>query len=854
MSNIYINNNISQDKKDMEKEIPQINIENLLINKESKEINLNNKEEKIYNGKIEQYDSSFQSEKNDDKNQVICNSLELDKIQIDLTNPKKGISSYKNNINENNEFLENNRLYDKNNNINKNNNIQIRNSYKEIENKNIPSKNIKIKENNIKNSDEDISSKKEDFLKNQELKLKKDINNIENDEDGKENVEEDEEEEENDIQKNIESSINFEEKNKKYKEQNININNDSFIKNNYSDTIQIKKMPIKLLKDYLDGTSNYENENKNELKINNDINNRVNYDIKYNSENNSKINNYSSIIKEMKKNDDSKRKDLEFLSENDKIYTKNYINKINNNKLKQNLYLMKYQKNPKNKNESLTPEKSGYITRNKPQLLNNNSSNINYHINDSVCEYNNINEILMDLSENNSKSYSNIIKQKKNCYNIFIEKTNIKLDNIINKYSFREKLSIINIIQCLFDLKIINDLIKKNQINDLDKENIKYIILNINENEKKKLEELQFIEQLWFKMNPLGDDYIKSTLFLKLLKILFSCNNYSINDFKISNLSKNIEKILIKNNININNIGKNIEFISPLRDIKYEINDIWSISRLIKKFYKLKSNINIYKNIDYKYKKNTNKEEQIKIKNSKSSDKIFITPKKINKNEDYGDSSFSKIQKKNEIPVYERLYSMRKIYNNGSKSIRDSKLENYDFKPIFFSNEKLMNKSFTNYNKEKKPKGYYDYILRNRLLINQKENDKKIIDDKIYGKNYEKIKKMKIEPFNITDLKEDNINKRNNKIKEKHIYINNNIIDKIYITLDIKIPNGELKQLKIYKNDNNLIDLVDDFCEKYEMYEDDRDLLVSRVMQYKNEFFEKIIMEENNEINIKEEI
>ena len=165
-----------------------------------------------------------------------------------------------------------------------------------------------------------------------------------------------------------------------------------------------------------------------------------------------------------------------------------------------------------------------------------------------------------------------------------------------------------------------------------------------------------------------------------------------------------------------------------------------------------------------------------------------------------------------------------------------------------------MNKSFTKYNKEKKPKGYYDYILRNRLLINQKENDKKIIDDKIYGKNYEKIKKMKIEPFNITDLKEDNINKRNNKIKEKHIYINNNIIDKIYITLDIKIPNGELKQLKIYKNDNNLIDLVDDFCEKYEMYEDDRDLLVSRVMQYKNEFFEKIIMEENNEINIKEEI
>ena len=132
-------------------------------------------------------------------------------------------------------------------------------------------------------------------------------------------------------------------------------------------------------------------------------------------------------------------------------------------------------------------------------------------------------------------------------------------------------------------------------------------------------------------------------------------------------------------------------------------------------------------------------------------------------------------------------------------------------------------------------------------MINQKENEKKITDDKIYGKNYERIQKMKIEPFNITDLKEENINKRNNKIKEKYIYIKN-IIENIYITLDIKIPNGELKQLKIYKNDNNIIDLVDDFCEKYEMYENDRDFLLSKAIQYKNECFGKIIIEENNEL------
>ena len=828
---LYNNNILSND----------IDKKNLIINQKNKEVNLNNANHKLYEGKIELYDSSIQSDKNTDKKQEIFNSLEGDMIHIDISNENKMNVSNKNSINKNScRFSENN-------NINNNNDIEKgESSYKEYKIKNILQKYIKIGNKMIEYNDSS------ELLRKEKIKVKNNKNSIENDVDGKENLEEDEDDDE-EIQKLSESSNNFENKIKKYKEKNIKSNN---IQNK---DIQINKMSIKLLQEHIDNLNN--EKNINESKIKNDIN--LKNKMKYDSENNSNCkNNNSSDKKITEKKEDLKRKEIKILSQSDRTYTKNYINKISNNKLKQNLYLLKYQKTPKNRDYSLTPEKYMNISRNNPQLLYSNSSLSNNqnqkYFNDSLYEYNNINGILMNLSDRNiSKSYSNIIKNKKNCYNIFKEKTNKKISNIVNKYSFREKLSIVNIIQCLFDLNIINELIKKNHINNLDKEKIKYITQKIKENDIKKLEELEFLEQLWFRINPSGEDYIKSPLFLKLLKILFSFNNYSINDFKISNLSKNIENILIKNNINVNNNDNNIVFISPLRDIKYETNDIWSISRLIKKFFKLKNNVKFYNNIDSNYNRNKKYERKTKIKtevkknkeenqkSSKSPEIKYYTPKKIKKSSDDEIPSFRR--KFKEIPVYERLYSKRKIYN-GSKSTRNSKNEIYDFKPIFISNEKLMSKGFKNYSKEKKPKGYYDYILRNRILINQKENEKKIIDDKIYGKNYERIQKMKIEPFNITDLKEENINKRNNKIKEKYIY-SKNIIDKIYITLDIKIPNGELKQLKIYKNDNNVIDLVDDFCEKYEMYEKDRDFLLSKVIQYKNECFEKIIIEDNNELN-----
>ena len=816
----------------------------------------------IYNNLTNQYNHEFIKDndkkinenniciKNKDENyERFDSSLYLDKNE---ENNKENI-----NILENNFSYKNNSIYNYVNNNNDLINIDI-----------------KIKNNNIYNK----NKKEEDPKIAKELKKNNIFDNEELEEnDGKENIIDDEDEETN---RNYEYLIKFGDKKEKYDEKEIKNNKD--IENN---EIEVKKMSIKLLNKYIEGIND---ENKNQIKNNNlnSLNNEEKNDIINITDNNE--------IKNKEKNKKQSEKNFIEEEEEEKTYTQKYKNKLNSNKNKKNLN--QKNRNVKNKNISLTPNnnkqnknisKSRNINLNidlyeTPIKIKNEDNNYQYIDNtknknyEFLSEYkgnlnlNNINKrekLLLDscsTEDYNIKSYADIIKKKKDYNNITLEKINKKIYNVINKYSLGQKLSIINIVQCLFDLNIIKELIKKNEVIDLNIEKFKYIILNIKGKEQQKLEELEFLEQLWIRINPSFEDYIKKDLFFKLLKILFSINN----DSKISNLSTLIENLLIKNNININSNNNN-SFLSPLTERKYEINDIWSIQKLIKNFLKLKNTIkyhnNMYKNNKIELYNNKNHKKylpnQTEIKNEKGSrnlgieNNLFITPKKqLNRTADYNDNS-TLINKRKINPVFERLYNRRKKYK-GNKSSRNSKNKkfDFDFTPIFIANSNQMNKSFTNYSKEKKPKGYYDYILRNRSFINQKENKKKLIDDKIYGKNYEKIQKQKIEPFNITDLKEDRINTRNNKIKEKYIY-NKNIFDKIYITIEIKIPNGELKPLKIYKNDNNIIELVDEFCEKYEIVnEKKRNFIISKVMKYKNEFFDKIITEENNNFNINKDL
>ena len=422
-----------------------------------------------------------------------------------------------------------------------------------------------------------------------------------------------------------------------------------------------------------------------------------------------------------------------------------------------------------------------------------------------------------------------------------------KLGKIIEKYEFNKKLSIINIIQVLFDLQVINKLIKRDKINDLNMEKLKYNIENINYKSNQKLEELEeleFLEQLWIKLNPNKKEYINSNLFFNFFHIIFNINNNKIDDSVLL-----IENLLKENNININNY--NGLYVSPLRNKTYVKKNIWSISKLIKIILKLKNNNDNLNHINLTGEKILNKSFSNinfkKNKNIKEKNQVLLTPQQLNKSLDYNSNTTLKQRKK--IPIYERLYNMRKIYKADNSTI-DSDIENYDFTPTLYSNNAFMSKSFTNYNKEKKPKGYYDYIIRNRALLNKKENERKLSEDRVYGKNYEKIKNSKIKPFNITDLNGEKNNK--NKIQRRN---NNKIIDKIYITMDIKLPNGKLESLKIYKDKNNIEELINELYKKYDLYDDKEKInLVKKIIEYKNSFFGRIITEENNDFNENEDI
>jgi hypothetical protein len=204
------------------------------------------------------------------------------------------------------------------------------------------------------------------------------------------------------------------------------------------------------------------------------------------------------------------------------------------------------------------------------------------------------------------------------------------------------------------------------------------------------------------------------------------------------------------------------------------------------------------------------------------------------------------------VPIYQKLYNMRKLSDDGRKIKED---ENCTFKPALTTNDGILNKIFSNISR--KPRGYEDYVERNRSVIQKKEYFKKKEEDRKYGKNYEKIHNMKIKPFNITDLNENKKKKKINGISREQSsneFGNNsekekvqNIIDDIYITIEVKIPNGQLKPLKIYnKNYNDTIELVNNFCKVYSINNENRKIIIKKVMQYKNSFFGRNLIEERS--------
>jgi hypothetical protein len=299
--------------------------------------------------------------------------------------------------------------------------------------------------------------------------------------------------------------------------------------------------------------------------------------------------------------------------------------------------------------------------------------------------------------DNNIKSIANKKKMSKTSYNMVIERINKKMNNIIKKHSVNSKVSIVNIIQCLCDLKIINELIKSNQIIDLNIETIKDNIANINEKDQKKIQELELIEQLWFLINPTMEEYINNQLFFELLKILFSVNDNNINNNQIKELIKYIQNLLDKNNMknkdeDEDKSNSELSLISPLRDKKFEKSSLWPISKIIKTFLQLKSNIKAYRSNEYEYKKeelsNNLKEEREKELKfepdlSQSNNYVFKKNSKYNYyideykqliNDDIYFYSYNYKKPKLDFnKIYERFMLQKKMHEKALEKLREIK-------------------------------------------------------------------------------------------------------------------------------------------------------------------------------------
>ena len=713
------------------------------------------------------------------------------------------------------------------------------------------------------------------------------------------------------------------------------------------------------------GYSKNKNSKKKNIVIPNSRNSK--YNSPYNKNNNNNNNTYrssenkSQVISTINKNTSFK------LNSNfNSNYNSNFSKKMNvkNNpdlqSIKKNLY------NPKNEIKSklfepkatkkiiYNSEKYSFlpkIDRNSRKICdknNNKNKRSNTPIGVLLYKEANIKKEKLNqicLTENNNiKSKANIKKINSNSYSLAIERINKKIDNVIKKYSINGKLSIVSVTQCLYDLNIITELIKAKDntevINeDLDFVELQSLIESINQKDNKKLEETEFLEQLWFIINPSLNQYINSQILSELLKILFSSNN----NFK------DVEKLFDKYNINKNNDNKDDKlYPSPLRDKKYNKNELWPLNKFIKIFLNLKQNLKAYKKNDYQKGDIYNniikeRDKDLTFQPDVSSNSFFYKHSKYNYNKDNSitdspNSSFvtnnSKKQKHDFDKIYERfmaekmlqektLERIRKIKqekelkmctkipkinkyvpkssdrtvkkktrmvepeskilrkNNSTIDIKlprflklykmkkkdyaeNKKLEdNCTFKPNIMSNNEILNRTFSNMSKIK-PKGFDNYVERNRSLLKKKEYQKKLEEDKKYGKNYEKIQKKKIKPFNITDLNGTGRKKKkiimSNSSRNNESNNNNsesvsnyekdkmkNIIDDVYITIDIKIPNGLSKPLKIYnKNYNDTVDFVNNFCKIYSINDENKKIILKKVIQYKNTFFGRNLIEENN--------
>ena len=694
--------------------------------------------------------------------------------------------------------------------------VNSRQTFYKIENIN---ENQKI---NSKESQKDIPiNEKEDISKNKK-EVKDEKNKINNNIEIKNNElnEEKNKEEENNIK--IENNKN-----------NNNINLKNNINNEYSDMIRRNKLSIELQK-----TKEKLRQIEN-LNIENNLNENMEKIINKEKEECSNINfnniNYLNFkdMKEIYKDDyidkeKEKEKDLNIKAINEKEIiikkeNEDLINNINSNNI-DNLFIPIMNNNIIENEIKKNRNKLKKFNKDKKQLTKSKSSeqfNTKFNINKSSFKW---------LSSYNEKLISKII---------------------LNNSDKNKQISILGIIKTLHTLKILHNLLSKNKL-DLN---------NLNENVQKQ-KEVDFVEQIWFLLNPNNKKVINNEIFECFIKLLFPYTN----NLKQSAIEYIEEYIKIINFMEPKSDIKNNDeyFYSPLRNEYFPKNKKWSTEKIIQTFFELKRNRIAYKkkfekinkeenkNNENKKKKRANlnfdelyesfmikkearektlnimREEQEKEKEEIISKYTYIP--KIIKNKENKWKNIYDNNNNNNKSVYDKLYERRKDKEKKIKKLKDKfnkydienkKIENYSFKPEInnFENSKKQ------FEKNDIPDNCKKYIKKNLEIIKRKKELKLEEENKYNGTNYEKIRKIKFkckgplyEPKKIY---------KNEKIN-KEIKIN----DKNNFTVKIKLPNKKDINLTVNINEN-IKQKVEKLCKIYSLNDNIKEKIINQIESYK---------------------
>lgn len=97
------------------------------------------------------------------------------------------------------------------------------------------------------------------------------------------------------------------------------------------------------------------------------------------------------------------------------------------------------------------------------------------------------------------------------------------------------------------------------------------------------------------------------------------------------------------------------------------------------------------------------------------------------------------------------------------------------------------------------------------------------------GENYEKVKNANIQPFNITDMQK---NKNNKKAT------------KDYFTIQVKIPTGKERTLKIFLTDDPN-DVAESFCKTYCFKDEIKERLAKTILSFRTIYLQRNHIEEH---------